>query len=625
MDGLIGLIDLLIYFNIFIDWLKHHNVNHSNQLLIDLLNIRYDSKMTFIEMKIIIERILKILEPFKDLRRLCHLFNCLISFQILNSGTLNTQDNTIKFLTDLKRFQPNNTFTVESESTYEHIISITDHQQVQWSLASENHSCDITVEYRVYRGNTKNEILYKQENVPIHKNVLYGQFENQRNGQLIITIDNKNNHLSQTIWYRIKSNNLSTCYLFHGIFNMYYDKYNQQISEYDFSQLLDQVFDFIDKLLNGNLNLQTIAELRTIFYDKNINIREEVKKLYISRSNEQNNDRFNISTIHSNEKEIEQVCEWLQIYQYYSHVNVIMECIKKFDLLSLDNEEEIINHLRRLNDDENYLLRDITQVYQILQDCFQNITYQHLQLVKTVVEYSNVIEMMKKSDLYSTYGRRRFQELRDNLTTQFQLQELNNMILNSWIITYTLIEPFMFKDKNFNDFIYRLSQLSNIEENSLNHIKIINDNIPIVTMWLSTEETTVLDNALITMEHLYKNGNVNIYLQHLIKKSSYYEISYSIDRIETGIEKVNDENNQIKTKKIEFLLSMSDIDDHKRQLTFCNVDVQQNLIYKKVLINGQLKLLKTIENIYHIYTKLELASHPDYQLRDENYEIHLQH
>ncbi|CAF3895235.1 unnamed protein product [Rotaria sp. Silwood1] len=612
-------------FQYIIDWLKNHNVNHSNQLLIDLLNIRYDSKMTFIEMKIIIERILKILEPFKDLRRLCHLFNCLISFQILNSGTLNTQDNTIKFLTDLKRFQPNNTFTVESESTYEHIISITDHQQVQWSLASENHSCDITVEYRVYRGNTKNEILYKQENVPIHKNVLYGQFENQRNGQLIITIDNKNNHLSQTIWYRIKSNSLSICYLFHGIFNMYYDKYNQQISEYDFSQLLDQVFDFIDKLLNGNLNLQTIAELRTIFYDKNINIREEVKKLYISRSNEQNNDRFNISTIHSNEKEIEQVCEWLQIYQYYSHVNVIMECIKKFDLLSLDNEEEIINHLRRLNDDENYLLRDITQVYQILQDCFQNITYQHLQLVKTVVEYSNVIEMMKKSDLYSTYGRRRFQELRDNLTTQFQLQELNNMILNSWIITYTLIEPFMFKDKNFNDFIYRLSQLSNIEENSLNHIKIINDNIPIVTMWLSTEETTVLDNALITMEHLYKNGNVNIYLQHLIKKSSYYEISYSIDRIETGIEKVNDENNQIKTKKIEFLLSMSDIDDHKRQLTFCNVDVQQNLIYKKVLINGQLKLLKTIENIYHIYTKLELVGHPDYQLRDENYEIHLQH
>ncbi|CAF1545974.1 unnamed protein product, partial [Rotaria sp. Silwood1] len=39
------------------------------------------------------------IEPFKDLRRLCHLFNCLISFQILNSGTLNTQDNTIKYLT----------------------------------------------------------------------------------------------------------------------------------------------------------------------------------------------------------------------------------------------------------------------------------------------------------------------------------------------------------------------------------------------------------------------------------------------------------------------------------------------------------------------------------------------
>ncbi|CAF4901116.1 unnamed protein product [Rotaria sp. Silwood1] len=102
---------------------------------------------------------------------------------------------------------------------------------------------------------------------------------------------------------------------------------------------------------------------------------------------------------------------------------LLWNVLKKFDLLSLDNEEEIISHLRRLSDDENYLLRDIIQAYQILQDCFQNITYQHLQLVKTVVEYSNVIEMMKKSDLYSTYGRRRFQELRDNLTTQFQLQE----------------------------------------------------------------------------------------------------------------------------------------------------------------------------------------------------------
>ncbi|CAF5174387.1 unnamed protein product, partial [Rotaria magnacalcarata] len=284
-----------------------------------------------------------------------------------------------------------------------------------------------------------------------------------------------------------------------------------------------------------------------------------------------------------------------------------------------------------LSGNENCSLREITQAYSILQECFQNLTHQHLQLIKTAVECINVIEMMKKSDLYSTNGQRRFQELRDNLTTQFQLQEFNNMILNSWIMTYSLIEPFTFKAKSFDDFILRIGQISNLEESSLNHIKVINDNIQIVTMWLSAEETTVLDNALITMEHLYKSGSFRVYLRHLTRKPSYYEVGYVIERIQGGIKKapgdddkqeVNDEI--IQAKKIQFLLSMSDIDDHKRQLTFCNVDVQQNLIYKKALINGQLKLLQTVENIYHILTKLELAGHPDYQLRDESYDIRLQ-
>ena len=55
--------------------------------------------------------------------------------------------------------------------------------------------------------------------------------------------------------------------------------------------------------------------------------------------------------------------------------------------------------------------------------------------------------------------------------SDFQLQELNNMILNSWIITYTLIEPFIFKAKNFDDFVQRFSQITNLDESSLNHIK----------------------------------------------------------------------------------------------------------------------------------------------------------
>ena len=163
---------------------------------------------------------------------------------------------------------------------------------------------------------------------------------------------------------------------------------------------------------------------------------------------------------------------------------------------------------------------------------------------------------------------------------------------------------------------------------------VVNNNIELVTMWLSADETTILDNALITMEHLYENGRVNIHLRRLVRESSYFELNYSIDRIQAGMKKVKDENEQkqegkkndaIEAKRIQFQLSMLETDDHKRQLTFCNVDTQQNSDYKRALINGQLKLLQVTENIYRILTQLEESGHPDYQLRDEHYEIYLQH
>lgn len=153
----------------------------------------------------------------------------------------------------------------------------------------------------------------------------------------------------------------------------------------------------------------------------------------------------------------------------------------------------------------------------------------------------------------------------------------------------------------------------------------VNQNIQIVTLWLSSEETTVLDNALITMEHIYRSGIVNIFLNHLARKPSYYEIVYWIDRVENGDEcDPQLANNRGKvTKTISLSLSMSDIDNHKRQLTFCNVDFQESLIYKKFLINGQLKLLQKIEDIYYMYAKLESAGHPDFQIYEKHDEIHL--
>jgi hypothetical protein len=138
-------------------------------------------------------------------------------------------------------------------------------------------------------------------------------------------------------------------------------------------------------------------------------------------------------------------------------------------------------------------------------------------------------------------------------------------------------------------------------------------------MWLSEEETSVLDNALITMEYLYKSGTVNIYLRHLMNEQSYFEISYSIDRIQGQAI-----DNRREAEKLKSNLSMGDVDDHKRQLTFCNVDVEQNILYKKALINGQLKLLQIVEKIYSNLIKLELSGHPDYQSHEEHYSIDLQ-
>jgi hypothetical protein len=151
-------------------------------------------------------------------------------------------------------------------------------------------------------------------------------------------------------------------------------------------------------------------------------------------------------------------------------------------------------------------------------------------------------------------------------------------------------------------------------------------------MWLSTEVTSVLDNALITMEYLYKSGTVSVHLKRLMNEQSYFEIEYSVDKMQTQILRMvsaeDDEENQDmiekeqrQTEKIKFNLSMADVDDHKRQLTFCNIDLQQNMAHTKILLNEQLKILRVIEKIYSVLVKLEMSGHPNYQLKEEKYEI----
>ena len=159
----------------------------------------------------------------------------------------------------------------------------------------------------------------------------------------------------------------------------------------------------------------------------------------------------------------------------------------------------------------------------------------------------------------------------------------------------------------------------------INQFSAVNDNIQSIHMWLSAEETTVLDNALITMQHLYRSGIVHIQLRRLINEESKLEVEYSINKIQTinntDLENTTDETDEIaqeeKPGKIQFTLTLPEIDDHKRQLTFCNVDLSEEMKINKLLLNEQLKLLDLISNIHSTMIQLEIAGHPEYQLKKE--------
>ncbi|CAF0843346.1 unnamed protein product [Adineta steineri] len=103
------------------------------------------------------------------------------------------------------------------------------------------------------------------------------------------------------------------------------------------------------------------------------------------------------------------------IINYTKSINIIINCIEKFDILTTDTNDQLITYLEHLHD-ENCSLKQIVYAYNILKQQFQNLSNQHLQLIKTALQCSFVTEIMKKSDLYSFHEYQRFQELRDNLT-----------------------------------------------------------------------------------------------------------------------------------------------------------------------------------------------------------------
>ena len=427
-----------------------------------------------------------ILKPFKDLPRLCYLFNCLTPFQILGTTGFSEEVNAQGHIAALKASSGNsnnNTFQVDPDKSHEQMVNIREHQHVEWSLASEKNPCSVTVEFRANGSKNQPYVIFKNERIAIENRLLQGQFETQKSGTLVIRIDNSKSKNGRILWYQVKTTNLTPSRLFEKIFQMHFNDHARQLREVDnkrFSQLVDMAFEFIGKLIDGTLLLSDMSELNTMFSSKDINIKQEVRKLLGNPTKQFNSDTSrpgglaaatNMREIPctANEHDIEQVCQWLRIYQYFSYINDVANCLTKFSILS--EADRTVAELKRVSGKTDSSLKRIANTYKILEDKFQALTGQHLQLIKTVLERSDVVKIIKDKDLYSEHGQHRFQELRDNLTTQFQLQEKNNMILNSLIVTYTLIKPFVSEATNFDEFVARLAKLTQLDANSLNHIE----------------------------------------------------------------------------------------------------------------------------------------------------------
>ncbi|CAF1064818.1 unnamed protein product [Adineta steineri] len=626
------------FFDIFqyvIEWLRTFHVDGAAELNFAINSSRNKRTAQVSEMKKTANKIMTMLQSIKCLKQLCHILNCSVPLKVIERSTKYEAQDAKKFIQDLKRLNASNSFLVDSGEIIFKRCEISNRQHVYWSLASENWSCDASIWFQ--RGDSLDDanLLFCEENIPTDKFVYHGEFETLYSGQLIIQITNKK-HNPRSVWYQVKQNDLPACHLFDGITQLCYNDdraQKERIAIRDFADKLDNsVFPYVEQLLDGKIKLSDMAELEKIFCGENIHISHEVTTLLTNRLI--NDGQHPVTTMANNKLPNEQICKRLQIFQYYSHIKVILDCIKKFDIISNTDGNNELDELKQLSSKQDCSLENICQDHGVLTQEFQNISSKHLDLIKIANECPNIIELMKEFDLYSDKGRQKFQELRDNLTIQFQLQERNNIMLNSFIITYTLCEPFVLKAKTLKEFVSHIVNLVNFDTHSLRHMKETNTNTQIIRMWLSAEETTVFDNALVVMTHLYKTGKVAIRLRHLLHEQSSLEINYFIDKTQsatsntemTNREKRNDESSddeqESRPDKIKVTLSMTDIEDHKRQLTFCNVDLPESMFHMKIVLAEQMKLLKLIGDIYSTFIKLEMSGHPNYQLRSKHFKIY---
>lgn len=456
------------FFDIFhyiIEWLRNFHLDGIAELCFAINNNRNKNTTTAIEMKKTVEKIMEVLISINNLERLCYILNCLTPFKVITRDTNDEKQDSKEYIQELKRFHSHNSFVVDRGVNSSQKYSIDNRQKVRWSLASEEWPCDINVWFK-RMGSLDNGIqLFSEAGYPIDRFVLYGEFETLYPGQLIIEIINQK-HNPRSVWYDIKQNDLPVSCLFEGIVRSFYAKEMAQkglIDTRDFTDKLDNVvFPFIDRMLDEETGLAQMAGLEDIFCSRSIDIPFEVAQLYTNRLGSANQK--------PTEQQIAQVYEKLKIFQYYSHIKIIIDCIIKFDIISNAAGINTIDQLKQLTNKDEFSLEKISQVCGISAEKFRDVNSKHLDLIKTANECPNIIELMREFDLYSMEGRHRFQELRDNLTIQFQLQERNNIMLNSFIVTYALCEPFVLKAETLKKFVDRIINLSKFDTSSLKHM-----------------------------------------------------------------------------------------------------------------------------------------------------------
>lgn len=456
------------FFDIFhyiIEWLRNFHIDGIAELCFAIKNNRNKNTTTVIEMTKTVEKIMEFLVPMNNLERLCQILNCLTPFKVIEKSIADQNQNSKEYIQELKRFHRHNSFVVDSRVNISQKYSIDNRQNIRWSLASEKQLCDINVWFK-RMGSLDNGIpLFAKKDYPIDRFVLHGEFETLYPGELIIEIINQR-YNPRTIWYDIKQNDLPVSCLFQGIVRSSYAKEIARREPLDIAEFTDKldntIFPFIDRILDENTGLTQMTGLEDIFCSRSIDIPFEVAKLYTNR----------LANINQKptEEQIAQVCEKLKIFQYYSHIKIIIDCITKFDIISNATNINTIDRLKELSNKEEFTLEKISQVCGISAEKFRDISSKHLDLIKTANECSTIIEMMREFDLYSVDGRHRFQELRDNLTIQFQLQERNDIMLNSFIVTYALCEPFVLKATTLKTFVDRVIDVSKFDTSSLKHM-----------------------------------------------------------------------------------------------------------------------------------------------------------